>query len=76
MLAFDPSTRGVVYTHVFGVQRSVDGGATFRPLSAADGFIDTNEFAIAPDGKTLYAGGSSSGVWTYDLVVRRRAIRH
>lgn len=76
-LTFDPSARGVIYSNLGYVHRSVDGGATFRILSPDDRFIDTDRFAIAPDGKTLYTGGTASGVWTYDFdFARRRAARH
>ncbi|HEV7764955.1 MAG TPA: hypothetical protein VGQ76_08145 [Thermoanaerobaculia bacterium] len=76
VLAFDPAARGCVYTRSYdGVRRSIDGGKTWQSLGNADAPFDTTLFAIAPGGKTLYAGGPRGGVWTYDFG-RRRAATH
>lgn len=75
LIAFDPSTQGVVYTREGNIARSVNGGATFGVLSAADGLVNADSFAVAPDGNTVYTGGTASGVWTYELG-RRRAAAH
>ena len=75
-VAFDPVVRGRVYASDFnGVRRSTDGGKTWVLLSNADGEVDSGILVVAPDGRSVYAGGIFGGVWTYHLG-RRRAIRH
>ena len=75
-IVFDPNVPGRIYARSGnGVRRSGDGGLTWANLDDADGVIDATILAVAPDGKTLYAGGTRGGIWIYDLA-RRRAASH
>lgn len=75
-IVFDATAPGRIYARNFAsVKLSTNAGQTWASLGAADGLIDSSILAIAPDGKTLYIGGSRSGVWTFDFG-RRRAARH
>lgn len=76
LLAFDPSTPGVVYNSSFdAIDRSVDGGKTWSPMQAGLGRTPGNLFVIAPSGKTIYTGGTSGGVWVMHFA-RARAVGH
>lgn len=75
-LVFDASTAGRIYERaVDGVKRSADGGHTWLPLAQSAGTVSDSVLVVAPDGRTLYAGGPKGGVWTYHLD-RRRAASH
>jgi photosystem II stability/assembly factor-like uncharacterized protein len=71
---FDPSARGRIYARSANFMRTTDGGATWIALDS-DHRVDTTIVAIAPDGRSLYAGGSRSGVWAFQSG-RRRAANH
>jgi len=76
LLAFDPAVPGVVYNSSFdAIDRSVDGGKSWSPMQTGLGRTHGNVFVIAPSGKTIYAGGTTGGVWVFHFA-RTRAVGH
>jgi photosystem II stability/assembly factor-like uncharacterized protein len=75
-LTFDPAVRGRIYANSFGeVQIVTNHGQTWTPFSTGFGPLHGQLFAVSATGSTLYAGGSTSGVWVYHYG-RARAVRH
>ena len=76
LLAFDPAVPGVVYNSSFdAIDRSVDGGKSWFPIQTGLGRTHGNVFVTAPSGKTIYAGGTTGGVWVFHFA-RTRAVGH
>jgi len=76
LLAFDPSTNGRIYNSSSdAVERSNDGGKTWFSLSTGLGRSHGNLFVISPSGNSLFAGGTTGGVWVFHSS-RSRAVGH
>jgi photosystem II stability/assembly factor-like uncharacterized protein len=76
-LAIDPRDPDVVYIAMYFngavMVRTVDGGASWQPISEELPALVPPLLAITPDGRTLFAGTEARGVWQRDLGPRRRA---
>jgi photosystem II stability/assembly factor-like uncharacterized protein len=75
-IQFDPATRGLVYgLNSTALNWSPDGGAHWSGVPIPDSSF-SSILAISPDGKTIYRGGTSAGVWSYTYGSRRRIAHH
>jgi hypothetical protein len=76
-IVFDANAQGRVYNNASDgtLQRSVDGGKTWSPFSDGFGRFHGTLFVVSASGRSLYAGGSTGGVWNFTNG-RRRASAH
>jgi len=64
-LAWDPSDRSILYRGRFeGVDRSLDGGATWIPVNEGLNGLGVHSLAVDPFDPTRVYAGSDSGIFT------------
>jgi photosystem II stability/assembly factor-like uncharacterized protein len=68
-IVFDPTNPDIVYTAdiLSGVYQSMDGGGTWRKITSGLANRAVISLSISIDGRHLYAGTSSGGVFRLDL---------